>query len=138
MAVFLLLSKEGAVYQPPPATGLFADVPVSSPYARWIEELARRNVTSGCGGANYCPNSPTTRAQMAVLLLRTKHGSSWVPPPATGIFADVPVSNPFARWIEELYQQGISAGCGGGNFCPNSSVTRGQMAVFLVTAFQLT
>jgi RHS repeat-associated protein len=72
MAVFLLRAKEGSSYQPPPATGtVFADVPVDYPFAAWIEELARRGITSGCGGGNYCPTNPVLREQMARLLVRT-------------------------------------------------------------------
>ena len=37
------------------ATPMFNDVPASSPFCRWIEELARRGVVGGCGGGNYCP-----------------------------------------------------------------------------------
>jgi hypothetical protein len=32
----------------------------------------------------------------------------------------------------------VTAGCGGGNYCPGNPVTRGQMAVFLTTTFGLT
>ena len=72
MAVFLLRTEEGSSYQPPPATGtMFADVPANHIFAAWIEELARRGVTSGCGGGNYCPNDPVRRDQMATFLART-------------------------------------------------------------------
>ena len=37
-------------------------------------------------------------------------------------------------WIEELANEGITGGCGGGDFCPNISVRRDQMAVFLLKA----
>jgi hypothetical protein len=43
-------------------------VPASSPFCRWIEELARRGVVAGCGGGNYCPTMPVAREQMAVFL----------------------------------------------------------------------
>ncbi|HEV7240800.1 MAG TPA: RHS repeat-associated core domain-containing protein [Thermoanaerobaculia bacterium] len=72
MAVFLLRAKEGGSYQPPPATGtMFGDVPASYLLAAWIEELARRGITSGCGNGNYCPNDPVRRDQMSTLLVRT-------------------------------------------------------------------
>lgn len=142
MAVFLLKSEHGSAYTPPPATGtVFADVPLSNTFAPWIEQLHAESVTGGCATnpLRYCPTSPVTRDQMAVLLLTTKHGSAYVPPPATGIFSDVPASSGFARWIEELYTEGITGGCGTAplRYCPGSSATRGQMAVFLVTAFSL-
>ena len=42
-----------------------------------------------------------------------------------------------ARWIEELVLRGITAGCGGGLYCPLQAVSRGQMAVFLTVTFGL-
>jgi len=141
MAVFLLKGIQGASYQPPPATGTtFNDVPVSQPFAKWIEQLAREGITAGCSTSPplYCPDDGVTRGQMAVFLLKAKHGASYQPPPATGtMFTDVPLSQPFAKWIEQLAREGITSGCGGGMYCPDVTVTRGQMAVFLVRAFNL-
>jgi hypothetical protein len=72
MAPFVLVAKEGAAYAPPGCgTPLFADVPASSPFCRWIEELARRGVVTGCGGGSYCPSQPVTREQMSVFLTVT-------------------------------------------------------------------
>ncbi len=140
MAVFLLVAANPPGYTPPPcATPVFNDVPCSSGFAPWIDELSARGVTAGCGGGNYCPTDPVTRGQMAVFLLRTKEGNAYTPPACvTPTFADVPCSNGFAKWIDELAARGITAGCGGGNYCPGNSVTRGQMAVFLTTTFGLT
>jgi hypothetical protein len=138
MAVFLLKGEHGPAYAPAPATGAaFADVPASHPFARWIERLAAEGITSGCGGGNFCPADAVTRGQMAVFLLRVKNGSAYMPPPALGLFADVPVSHPFAAWIEQLADEGITSGCGGGNYCPADANTRGQMAVFLTKTFEL-
>ena len=81
MAVFLLKAKEGSGYAPPPCvTPAFADVPCSSPFAPWVNELVARGVTAGCGGGLYCPTNPTTREQMAVFLLKAKEGSGYTPP----------------------------------------------------------
>ena len=138
MAVFLMKSKRGAQNQPPGATGtVFTDVPVSNPFSPWIEQLAGFRITGGCGGGDYCPNSPVTRAQMAVFLLKAQHGSSYTPPACSGVFGDVACPSQFADWIEELAAEGITGGCGGGDYCPNNPVTRGQMAVFLVKTFGL-
>ena len=66
------------------------------------------------------------------------HEPGYVPPtPAMQRFADVPPSNPFYAHIEEMAVRGITLGCGGGNYCPTASVTRAQMAAFLVRAFNL-
>jgi hypothetical protein len=138
MAVFLLRAEHGAGWTPPPATGaVFADVPANAFAAAWIETLAAEGITGGCGGGNYCPAGPVRRDQMAVFLLKAEHGASYVPPACAGEFADVPCPSPFADWIERLAAEQITGGCGGGDYCPASSVTRGQMAVFIVKTFQL-
>jgi CSLREA domain-containing protein len=138
MAVFLERGMNSSSYTPPPATGtVFGDVPTSYWSASWVEKLFADGITGGCGGGNYCPDLAVSRAQMAVFLLRAKHGSSYTPPPATGVFPDVPTSYWAAPWIEQLYAESITGGCGGGNYCPDQSVTRGQMAVFLVRTFNL-
>jgi hypothetical protein len=138
-AVFLLRGKDGAAYVPPPALGtVFNDVPQGSFAAAWIEELADRSITSGCGGGNYCPNASLTREQIAVFLLRTEEGSSYTPPPcAMATFTDVPCSNPYSTWIYELVARGIAAGCGGSQYCPALPVSRAEMAVFVTTTFGL-
>ena len=139
MAVFLLKAEHGSSYAPPLCTGVFADVPCPSTFANWIERLASEGITAGCGGGNYCPASPVTRQQMAVFLLKTEHGSSYVPPTCTGVFEDVTCPGPFADWIEQLHAEGITGGCQTSPllYCPTSPVNRGQMAVFLVKTFSL-
>src|SRR5438132_9446798 len=54
------------------------------------------------------------------------------PPPAAATFSDVPTTHLFFQYVEALAAAGITSGCGGGNFCPDAAVTRGQMTVFLV------
>ncbi len=143
MAVFILKAEHGAGYAPPPCSGLFTDVeclPTPAFAVDWIEELSNEGITGGCGAGIYCPNNPVTRAQMAVFLLKGEHGPSHVPPPCVGIFTDVactPTPAFAVDWIEELFNEGVTGGCGAGIYCPNDPVTRGQMAVFLTKTFGL-
>ena len=60
------------------------------------------------------------------------------PAPATASFTDVPTTHPFFQFIEAIYAAGITAGCGGGNFCPDQPITRKQEAAFLAKALGLT
>jgi hypothetical protein len=139
MAVFVLVAKEGTGYAPPACTTpMFDDVPASNPFCRWIEELARRGVVGGCGGGNYCPANPVTREQMAVFVLRTLDQTLSPPACTTPLYNDVPATSAFCRWIEELTRRAVVTGCGGGNYCPMSSVTREQMGVFISATFGLT
>jgi len=59
------------------------------------------------------------------------------PAPGSASFNDVPTGHPFFQFIEALAASGITAGCGGGNYCPDAPLTRGQMAVFLSKALGL-
>jgi hypothetical protein len=139
MAVFLLKAKHTSSYTPPAPTGAFSDVPTNYWAAAWIEQLADEGITAGCGGGNYCPTNPVTRDQMAVFLLKAKHGFDYVPPAATGVFQDVPVNHWAAAWVEQLADEGITAGCSTSPllYCPGAPVSRDQMAVFLVRTFGL-
>ncbi len=138
MAVFLLKAKLGAGHVPPPATGtVFADVPLGSFADAWIEELASLGITGGCGGADYCPGFPVTRAQMAIFLLKTSLGSGYAPPVVAQIFDDVAPGAFAADWINDLSGRGITGGCSANPllYCPANSSTRGQMAVFMTKTF---
>jgi len=78
---------------------------------------------------------------MAVFLLKTEHGSEYVPPACAGIFADV-FCTPgvgIPDWIERLANENITGGCFADplRYCPDRLNSRGEMAVFLAKTFQL-
>lgn len=142
MAVFLLRGKHGSDYSPPVVvTSRFADVPVDHWAKAWIEQFAEEGFTTGCATnpLRFCPSAAISREQMAVFLLRARYGADFVPPPATGVFADVPASYWAAPWIEKLAADGITGGCSTSPkaYCPRNTVTRDQMAVFLARTFEL-
>jgi IPT/TIG domain len=138
MAVFVLKAEHGICYTPPPCTpGIFADVPCPSPFADWIEAMFAEGITGGCGGGNFCPLDVVRRDQMAPFLLKGVHGPTYVPPPCSGYFTDVPCPSLFADWIEQLFLENVTSGCGGMVYCPSNPNTRGQMATFLVKALRL-
>ena len=78
-----------------------------------------------------------------MFILKGEHGPGYVPPPCaeTHVFDDVPCpptpEAPFGDWIGQLSVEGITAGCGGNNFCPTAGIPNEQMAAFLVKAFQI-
>ena len=101
----------------------------------FVEALARARITRGCGPETFCPSNLVTRTEMAVFLERGMRGSDYAPPPATGTrFSDVSVDTVAASFIEQLATDGITNGCGNGDYCPDDPVTRAQMAVFLLRA----
>jgi len=87
-AVIAAPAKPGPLesYTPPPCEGLFPDVPCTSGFAPWIEQLFRDQITAGCGGGLYCPESSVTRAQMAVFLEKMARGTNTWPPNVVTVY----------------------------------------------------
>lgn len=135
MAAFIV--RAAGDFNPPlPPSQRFTDVLPANPFYSFIDEMAVRQITVGCGGSNYCPTLAVPREQMAAFIVRAL-GEFSPPMPLSQRFLDVPPANPFYNFIDRLAALQITQGCGGGNFCPGSAVTRGQMAAFLVRAFNL-
>ena len=112
----------------------FLDVPAGNQFHDDVVKLVASRVTAGSAAGS---TASTTReaAGDGGLRLKAEHGICYTPPPCTpGIFADVPCPSTFADWIEAMSAEGITGGCGGGNFCPQDSVRRDQMAPFLLKA----
>ena len=108
-------------------------------YEAPFDALSERGIfaRTECNTSQICPEDPITRATLAVWLGRALTGEE---PPSiqSSRFTDV------ARWdwraahIERFAELGVTSGCGDGTrFCPNEAVDRGQMAAFLVRAFEL-
>lgn len=142
MATLLLRALEGPLYKPPVCeeeAERFADVPFDDPFCPWIEELAARGVVVGCGGDDYCPDAATSRAQMAIVLLRALEGDDYSPPECNGVFVDTPCPSIFTDWVEELFRRQIASGCevSPRRFCPTETTRRGAVATLLTRAFGL-
>ena len=108
----------------------------------WVDQLYAEGITTGCGaGPIFCPEAPVTRASMAVFILRALEGSSYTPPATVHNFSDMPVTGKewMEPWVDEFYARGITTGCGAAPliYCPEDSVTRGSMAVFIDRAYSL-
>jgi hypothetical protein len=143
MSVFVIRAKYGATIVPPPAVGMFADVGSgSSNFQHFVEQIANDGIdtggtAAGCTPGNFCPEVNMDRSTMATWLLKAEHGGGYVPPACTSAtFADVPCSHPNAAFIYQLAAEGITLGCGGGNYCPTLKVSRSQMALFLQRTYK--
>lgn len=101
---------------------------------QWMNSTTHRQILLGrdytvAGGAWARGGDGHTYAVM--LFMKPCGGSQ-----ATTSFSDT-ASSPFAADIEWLVDAGITTGCTASRFCPNATVTRGQMASFLVRALRL-
>ncbi|MGH9380985.1 MAG: S-layer homology domain-containing protein [Thermoanaerobaculia bacterium] len=95
-----------------------------------------REQTSSIDLVDLLQSDDATAEQLQAALARVEEILGFQPPPCESgqdrMFNDVPASNPFCPFIEEMARRGITAGCGDGNFCPGDPVTRFQMATFIV------
>ena len=117
----------------------FNDVLRTTPGDRFIHGIAGADITHGCAFGRFCPARPLNRGTAAVWLLRSALGTGYAPPPAQGIFADVPPESFGADYIEDFYNRGIIASCNPRpplRYCPNAAVTRGQLAALLLKTSQ--
>ena len=110
--------------------GLFSDVPDTTWYWGYVERLAELGITTGTGPEVFAPDRIVSRAEMAAFLIRAFGVGNREP---TGIFSDVPPDAWYIEEVEELYDLGVTRGCGTDplRYCPTSQVTRAQMASFL-------
>lgn len=122
-----------------PANSLpFVDI-ASSAFVGDIVWLAGESITKGCNppsNTRYCPTSSVTRGEMAAFLVRALELTST----GSATFTDTAGST-FEEDIRRLAAAGITKGCNppaNTSFCPDSVVTRGQMAAFLSRAYKLT
>ena len=73
---------------------------------------------------------------LALALVLTLVGPATISAGEVPPFSDV-AGHRFEDDIEWLRQAGLTEGCGGGRFCPDGLVKRGQMATFLARALEL-
>lgn len=115
-------------------TQQFNDVPLTHPFYNFISVMRDKAITSGCTTNTYCPDSVTTRGQMAVFIIRAIFGGDNFTFSSTPAFSDVSAAHPFFKWIQKMRELGITTGCTATTYCPDDAVTRGQMGVFIVRA----
>jgi hypothetical protein len=103
-----------------------------------IEKLSAAGITKGCNpptNNRFCPNGKLSRGEMAAMLVRALGL-----PESTGTdFVDDDTSI-FETDIERISAAGITKGCNpptNNRFCPHDSVTRAEMAAFIVRALRL-
>ena len=135
-------SQEGGLIVSPP----YSDVDPSNVHRDNIASLKAAGILDGteCGPDQFCPSEPLSRRTFAVWMVRVLDGDQapdFVDPNAVGTsrFADVEASEPESLFIERLSDLRVTAGCASKpwRYCPDTNVSRAQMASFLARAFGL-
>ena len=135
-----LVASALAVSSPAAAqTQPFTDTSQDAYYSEAVGALAGNGIFDGteCAQGMLCPGEPIDRKTMAVWTVRALDGED----PAQILnsrFSDVAADSFHGPFIERMAELGVTSGCGDGTgFCPDNTVTRNQMAVFLTRAFNL-
>jgi hypothetical protein len=100
---------------PTPKLQTFTDVPVDHWAFAYIDAIYQGGYVAGCSSdpLMYCPESTMTRAESAVFVERGIWGAGYLPPqPTQQIFADVLLTEWYAKWAEGLWSGGFTSGCG--------------------------
>ncbi len=117
----------------PPVDELwFDDVGTNHVHRAGIGAAAGAGVARGYPDGTFRPDDAVTRGQMASFVVRAQGLTE-----QSATFTDVPLTHPHAGAIGAVARAGIAEGFGDGTFRPNTPITRGQMACFLVRAFSL-
>lgn len=115
-----------------PPGGSFVDDD-GSVHEGYIEAIAARNITRGCDDDRFCPDRDVTRGEMAAFVSRVLR----LPASTTDHFRDDD-GHTFEAAINALADAGITYGCrDGSTYCPDDTVSRGEVAAFLRRAGDL-
>ena len=126
-----------------PSAPVFNDVLASDPYFDYISLMHTDNITAGCYASPplYCPDTPVTRAQMSVFVVAALNRALGTSLTYTQIpyFQDVPSNSGYFPFVQRIKDLGITTGCSINPplFCPDSSISQGQMAVFMIVGWML-
>ena len=111
----------------------FLDVPGGQQFHQFVTTLVSNAITAGVGGGLYGVDDDTLRQQMAVFLLKAKHGLCYTPPPCTAqVFTDVPCSSGFAPGSTSSSPRESRAAAAPAPTARPDPVLRQQMAVLLL------
>ncbi|MBW7453012.1 S-layer homology domain-containing protein [Paenibacillus sepulcri] len=111
----------------------FIDVPSKHWVYRSLQILSAKHLINGVSDTQFKPSALTTRAEFAALLVRA------IGLDATGsstAFADVTASDWFAADVAAAFDAGLIQGLSDTEFAPNATITREQMAVLIVRAYE--
>jgi hypothetical protein len=98
-----------------PLAQSFSDVPPTDKGYRYIEVMARRGYTSGCGatdanGVGYCPDRIATRKDMAVFMIRAKF-SNVFPSVISGCALNVAATTPPPPGVSFFFPPAFGTNC---------------------------
>ncbi len=108
----------------------FIDVDPYADYYEAVNWAIEKGYMKGTGGNKFSPEKTLTRAQFATLMASFS-GDDLAPYAGKNTFKDVKAKDWYAATSVWAAEKGIMSGTGGGNFSPNTVITRQQIAVMM-------
>ncbi|NQX59788.1 polysaccharide lyase family 8 super-sandwich domain-containing protein [Paenibacillus qinlingensis] len=112
----------------------FDDMPESHWASRAVQVLSAKHIIEGMTSGEFNPNGKTTRAQFTALLVRSLHLKKQST--LTSDFEDVQENAWYAQDVVAASRAGLVSGVTERTFDPKAEMTREQMAILLVRAYE--
>lgn len=98
-----------------------------------IKKMAAKHIVSGVSETEFAPMQNVTRAEFAALIVRALGLEA-----AKGAnFKDVDSSKWYAEAVAAAFEAGIVSGRSADTFAPNATITRQEMAIMIVNAYEV-
>lgn len=110
----------------------FTDVGETYWAAKAIKQMTAKHIVQGISETEFAPGQNVTRAEFAALLVRALHLQA----KGAAKFGDVHASDWFASDIAAANEAGIVNGISEAEFKPKAAITREEMAVMLIHAYE--
>ena len=108
----------------------FKDVPVNHQYYPYVAALVQAGILSGYSDQTFKPGDTITRGQMAKMIALGFNLTA----DKQSNFDDVPQNHQYASYVDALFSTNVTTGKTATTFDLTGSVTRGQLASFVVRA----
>ncbi|RED65657.1 S-layer homology domain-containing protein [Cohnella lupini] len=110
----------------------FVDLPTTNWAYDVVEELVARQIIDGTSEGTFEPNRVVTRAEFTAMLAKALKLTA-----ATDVtFADIASNAWYADFVGMAYKAGIVSGKSATAFDPNGSISREEMVVMLMKAYE--
>jgi len=121
-----------------PGGGLICEMPFTDvPSGFWAEDYIKtlycEGIANGYADNTFRPSQNASRAQVAAFIIRANFGEDFSYSP-TPYFSDVPADHWAFKYIQKMYDEGITTGYSDGTYRPSQNVQRSQMAAFIIKA----
>jgi len=133
MAAFIIRALFGEDFSYS-STQHFSDIPDTHWAFKYVQKMYDAGITAGYPDGTYRPSENVSRAQMASFIIKALFGDTFSYA-ASAHFSDVPDTHWAFKYVQKMYDEGITTGYADGTYRPTQNVSRAQMATFIGRAF---